>query len=270
MPISARSSRHLARRARRSRSSRLAVDVEAIGLDADGDHFGAQLPEGFGRHLVGGAVGAIDDDAQARRGRSARQGALGEFDVAGWAPSTRLARPSPADGARRGAKIGIDQCLDLALDLVGELVAVRAEQLDAVVLIGVVRGRDHHAEIGAQRARQHGDGRRRHRAEQHHVHADRREAGDHGVLDHVAGEARILADHHPVAVVAAPEREARGLSDLQRQIRRDHAVRESANAVRPEIFARHCHLANRVLVAPRFARSIAKRPFRLVTYYDGT
>ena len=40
--------------------------------------------------------------------------------------------------------------LDAALDLVGELVAVRSEQLDAVVVIGIVRGRDHHADIGAQ------------------------------------------------------------------------------------------------------------------------
>jgi hypothetical protein len=32
-------------------------------------------------------------------------------------------------------------------------------------------------EIGAHRARQHGDRGRRHRAEQEHVHADRGEAG---------------------------------------------------------------------------------------------
>jgi hypothetical protein len=67
------------------------------------------------------------------------------------------------------------------LDLVGQLVAVRAEQLDAVVVERIVRGGDHDAEIGAHRARQHGDRRRRHRAEQQHVHADRGEAGDQRV-----------------------------------------------------------------------------------------
>ena len=55
------------------------------------------------------------------------------------------------------------------------------------------------------RARQHGDGRRRHRAEQQHVHADRGEAGDQRVLDHVAGQARVLADDDAVAVLAALE-----------------------------------------------------------------
>ena len=64
-------------------------------------------------------------------------------------------------------------------DLVGELVAVRPEQLDAVVVIGIVRGRDHHADIGAQRARQHGDRRRRDRPEQEHIHAGGAEARHH-------------------------------------------------------------------------------------------
>ncbi len=61
--------------------------------------------------------------------------------------------------------------LDAGLDLVGELVAVRAEQLDAVVGELVVRGRDHHPEIGAHRARHHRHRRRRQRPEQAHVHA---------------------------------------------------------------------------------------------------
>ena len=34
---------------------------------------------------------------------------------------------------------------------------------------------------------------------------DRGEAGDQGGLDHVAREPRVLADHHPVAVIARAE-----------------------------------------------------------------
>ena len=60
----------------------LVVDVAAVGLDADLDHFGAELPQRFGRHLVAGAVGAIDDDAQAVEAQVLRQRALGELDVA--------------------------------------------------------------------------------------------------------------------------------------------------------------------------------------------
>ena len=36
--------------------------------------------------------------------------------------------------------------------------SLRAEQLDAIVLEWVVAGGDHHAEVGAHGARQHGDG----------------------------------------------------------------------------------------------------------------
>ena len=35
------------------------------------------------------------------------------------------------------------------LDRVGQLEAIGAEELDAVVVEGIVRGRDHHTEIGA-------------------------------------------------------------------------------------------------------------------------
>ena len=54
----------VAQRLRRGRAA-LVVDVAAVGLDADLDDLGAQLPQRLGRHLVAGAVGAIDDDAQA-------------------------------------------------------------------------------------------------------------------------------------------------------------------------------------------------------------
>ena len=58
-------------------------------------------------------------------------------------------------------------------------------------------------EYGAQLAREQGHGRGRHRTEQDHVHPDAGEAGDHGVFQHVARQAGVLADHHPVAVIAA-------------------------------------------------------------------
>ena len=91
----------------------------------------------------------------------------------------RLARPSPSASASLEFDVGVEHALDARLDLVGQLVAVGAEQLDAVVVIRVVRGRDHDADIGAQRARQHGDRRGRDRAKQEHVHARRAEARHH-------------------------------------------------------------------------------------------
>jgi len=136
--------------------------------------------------------------------------------------------------------VRFDQRLDLALDLVGEFEPVWAENLDAVVVIGVVGGRDHNADIGPQGPRQHGDARRRDRAELEHVDADRGEAGDEGGLDHVAGQPGVLADHHAVAMVAAPEDDSRRHADLHGHFRRDGPfVGAPAHAIGSEEFS--CH-----------------------------
>ena len=168
-----------------------------------------------------------------------RQRQLGEFDVAVLHAVDALGAAEIVAGGEAVGEIGIEQRLDLLLDLVAELEAVGPEQLDAVVVVRIVRGRDHDAEIGAHRARQHADRRRRDRAGEQHVHADRGEARDQRVLDHVAGEAGVLADQHAMAVLAVAEHEARGLSDLERELRRDDLVGPAANAVGTEISARH-------------------------------
>ena len=231
------------------------VDVEAVRLDTDRDHVGAELPQRVGSDPVGGAVGAVDDHAQAFEREIARQRALGEFDVA-------VVNAVDALGAAEFGALGealdhvaVDQRFDVVLGLVGKLVAVGPEQLDAVVVERIVRGRDHDADVGPHRARQHGDGRGRHRAEQQHVHADRGEARDQRRLDHVAGQPGILADHHAMAMLAAAEHKAGRLSDLERQLRRDHAVGAAANAVGTEILANHDGAPHACLSGPILAPS---------------
>ena len=78
------------------------------------------------------------------------------------------------------------------------------------------------------------------RAGLEHVDPDRGESGDQRGLDHVAGQPRVLADEDPVAMVAAPEDQAGGLADPQRELCRDHAVCAAANAVGAKIFS--CHV----------------------------
>ena len=104
---------HLAaQRFRRGRAAFL-VDVEAVRLDADRDDVGAELPQRFRHHLVGGAVGAIDHHAQAVEDEVARQRALGEFDIAVMHAVDALgAAESVALGQLLG-EVGVDQPLDL-------------------------------------------------------------------------------------------------------------------------------------------------------------
>jgi hypothetical protein len=103
----------------------------------------------------------------------------------------------------------VHQGLDLQFLGVRQLVAVRSEQLDAIVLIAIVRGGNHHAKVSAQAARQHGDARRRQRPEQAHIHTHGGETGGQRWLQHVAGKARILADHHQMAARVGPAKKSR-------------------------------------------------------------
>jgi hypothetical protein len=191
------------------------------------------------RHPIGGAVGAIDDHAQAFERQIARQRALGEFNVAVVHAVDALGAAEVHALGQALGDVAVDQPLDAVLDVVGQLVAVRAEQLYAVVVVRIVRGRDHDAEIGAHRSRQHGDRRCRDRAEQQHVHADRGEAGNQRRFDHIAGEPGILADHDAMAVIAAAEGQPGRLAHFERQFRRDHAVGAAANAVGTEMLTDH-------------------------------
>ena len=82
--------------------------------------------------------------------------------------------------------LAFERRLDLGLRLVRELEAVGTEELDTVVVVGVVGSGDHHAHIRAHGFRQHPHGRRRHRAEEEDVHARGGEPGSERVFEHVA------------------------------------------------------------------------------------
>ena len=188
---------------------------------------------------LGGAAGAVDDDPHALERDLAAQRPFGVFDVAGLDVVDALGAAEVGRVGQHRRDVAVHQRLDPRLDIVGELIAVRPEQLDAVVLVGVVRGGDHHPEIAAHRARQHRDRRRRDRTEQQHVDADRREAGDQRVFDHVTREPGVLADDHPMAMLAAAKSNAGGLANLQRHVGGDLAVGAAPDAVGAEISARH-------------------------------
>ena len=109
-------------------------------MHADRQHVGAQLVEHLGCDPVGGAVGAIKSNLEAVEAEVAREGVFHELDVA----SGRIIEPAGAPERARGRQLSVDRLaqpgFDRRFDLVVQLVAVRAEQLDAVVIERVVRG----------------------------------------------------------------------------------------------------------------------------------
>ena len=136
------------------------VDVQPVGLGVDRDDLGARARgRRRARRRDGGAVRAVDDDASARRagrgGRRAGGRRSGRRRRAG-----RGTRPMPGAGRARSADGASDEPPRSASSIVvGQLVPARGEDLDAVVGHRVVRRGDHHAEVGAERRGQVGDGR---------------------------------------------------------------------------------------------------------------
>ena len=155
---------------------------------------------------------------------------LGTVDEVVHAPDLRPGRALPV---RPGAG---DLGLDLVLQLVGELVPPGGEELDAVVRHGVVRGRQHDAQVGAGlpgQVRHPGRGQDVH---PQHVRARTREAGHDGRLQHLAARPRVAADDRERRVRTVPfgEHVSGRLRDRHRQFGREIGVGQAADAVGAE------------------------------------
>ena len=182
-------------------------------MDAQRDDRGAEFPQHRRGHAIGRAVGAIQHDLQSVQPQSTREAGLGDLDIA---PAGVFHAGGAAEFARAGhlgAEIGAHHRLDAVFSLVGQLEAVRAEQLDAVVLERIVRCGDHDADIGAQAAGQHGNRRRGQRTDDGDVHAGGDEARRQRRFDQIAGQARVLADQHAMAMRTTGEQQPSGLAE---------------------------------------------------------
>ncbi len=139
------------------------------------------------------------------------------------------------------------------------------EELDAVVLVRIVRGADHDAELAAELLRHVGDAGRRQRPDQVHVDAGSDEARLQRSLEHVAGKPRVLADERRAALRRQHAR--RGARQPQRELDRHRvpgrpgrARRRCRNTFCPSA-ARSCRDA---LPAARATVQSSVRPSRLV------
>ncbi len=210
------------------------IDVESVRLRADRNDVGAEIREEARRDLVGRAMRAIEHDVQpAQVERLDARDQERPVAVCAVGDARGLADLVRRDGPHRLR----ESMFDRELELVGQLLARGIEELHAVVEIGVVRSRDDEARARPKLAREPGDGRRRHRAEQLRTGAGRDQTGLERGFEHVAGDARVLADQHVGPAIArcaqhAPER----MADAQHEFGRDRLLADpAANAVGSEI-----------------------------------
>ena len=131
------------------------IDVPAVGRAADRHDLRAEIGEDARTDLVGSAVGTVDHDFQSRQIETRRQRGGAELLVVrahavGTGGTTEI-----AGGARQRRLLQLG--FDALLELVGELAPRCIEELDAVVVIEIVRGTDHDADIAIEAARHVGD-----------------------------------------------------------------------------------------------------------------
>ena len=130
--------------------------------------------------------------------------------------------------------------LDRHLRLVGELAPLPGKELDPVVVIGVVGGADHDPGIRAVGLREIRDGRGRGRTEQPHIGPGRGQPGFERGLEHVAGDAGVLADEDE-AIPVVREHPPRGPAEPQHEVGGDgmapDPAPDSVSAEKPRLHA---------------------------------
>ncbi|MCY1392926.1 hypothetical protein D9M71_78100 [compost metagenome] len=213
------------------------VDVQAIGLSRQYGDIGTQFAEHAGRNFVGRTMGAVDDHLQAGKIGTGRHTALAEFDIAaGCIIDTRdLAELARLDHRHWR----IEQFLDHQLDFIRQFGALAGKELDAIIVMGVVRCTDDDARIGMKGSGQIGNCRRGHRPQQHHIGASGGKAGLQRGFEHVARDARVLADQH-LAGAQTTKGHAGGPTELEHEIRCNRVLANTtANAVSTKVFSAH-------------------------------
>ena len=167
------------------------VDVAAVRIGGQRLDGGPEPLEDRGCGAEGGTVGAVEDHVQAAE--VDRKGAL-ELAQIVVERALKLAR-APDPGLRAcSARAGGDVGLDRLLLVVGQLAAVAGEELDPVVLPGVVRGRDHRRQVEAMATDENRRGGRRQHPGDQGVAAGLGDSGGEARLEHRPGLARVAND----------------------------------------------------------------------------
>src|SRR6267142_562771 len=130
------------------------VDVFAVRLIAVNDHVGAEFTQDARGGLISSTVRAIDNDAHPLKGHPSGKRCFGMLDVS----AERVVNTDGfADFVGSGADIfdftTENEVLNFVFDFVIELITVRPEEFNAVVVVRVVRGSNNDSGIGAKASR---------------------------------------------------------------------------------------------------------------------
>ena len=181
----------------RKSAAALRVDVCSVRFVVHDGCVRAELAQNAGRGFVSGAVRHVHRHPHFLQRHSARKTRLGKLDVTA---KRVIDSAGPSDLSRgRPDRIDLaakDQIFDLLLDLVVELVAVVPEKFDSVIFVRIVRRGENDARVGPERSRDVSYAGSWQRPDDQNIDAERGNACDQRVLEHVTGEPRVLAENN--------------------------------------------------------------------------
>ncbi len=170
------------------------VDVQAVRRIVDDVSVCPQRIEHSLCTGAGGAVGAVQCHLHALEGLGGQGNEIADVAVPSCREVHGAADPIPA-GQRHLRGSAVQVVLNFRNHVIGELLAVLIDDLDAVVIVGVVGGRDHNAAVKILRSHNVAYGRGGGHMHQIRIGSRRRNARRNGVLKHIAGTPGVLADH---------------------------------------------------------------------------
>ena len=217
------------------RRAAVGIDIIAVGLRVHDEGLRAERVEHALRDRPGSAVRAVQAHlhvlkAEARKRDQVADVAVPARHVVHGAADVRALRERHLD-------LSVDVLLDLQERLLVHLLAVAVYDLNSVIVIRVVRSRDHDAAVEVVRAGNVGNGRRRRHVHDVGVRARGHQARAERVLEHVRRSSGVLADHDlRLTALARAEVPADEAADLDRVLIVQRQVRFPAEAVGSEIF----------------------------------
>ena len=169
------------------------IDVDAVGLGVDDAGLGPQGVEHGAADHPGAAVGAVQRHLALVEGAGGQAGEVADVAVAAGI-EVHGAADFILGGPGNLGQVAVDVALDLVLEGIVHLLALAVHQLDAVVIIGIMAGGDHHAAVEALGAGDVADAGGGGDVEQVGIAAGGGDACGQGGLVHVGGTTGILAD----------------------------------------------------------------------------
>ena len=215
------------------------VDVGAVRLGIHHMRLCAQGVEDAWGDEIGAAVGAVQADLQPAEGVDRLGDEVAHVAVAAFGivdGSTDLILGGAGQFFLWAVQVGFDLVDDALL----HLLPFAVEQLDAVVVEGVVAGGDHDTAVKPFRPSDIGHAGRGGHMKQICVGARGGHAGGQGILQHIAGTAGILANDDPALLAFLPEISTQEAPYPIGVLRQQVHVGFATKSIRSKIFSHTC------------------------------